>query len=56
MNNEEKIIRWAELNCARNNVKWLDSKDPMDVCPMRGTCPRCREDARKAILENADPA
>jgi hypothetical protein len=49
MNIEEKIIRWAELHCARDNVKWLDSSDPIDVCPMRGVCPLCRELAREAI-------
>lgn len=53
MNEEEKIIRWAYLNCERNNVKWLDSKDPMDVCPLKGNCPGCREKARKAIRDVA---
>jgi len=50
MNKEEKIIRWARLNCELNNVKWLDT-DPTNICPLLGACPLCREEARKALQD-----
>lgn len=50
MTKEEKIARWAYLNCERNNVNWLDSDDPTDVCPLRGNCPACQEKAKNAIM------
>ena len=49
MNNEEKIILWASLNCELNNVKWLGT-DPSNICSLNGSCPLCREDARKALM------
>lgn len=48
MNDEERIILWAALNCERNNVKWLGTPD---VCPLQGDCTNCRERAREALRD-----
>jgi hypothetical protein len=48
MTDEEKITRWAYLNCERDNVKWIDSA--IDVCPLKGNCPACKEKAKNAII------
>lgn len=49
---KDRIAAWAYHNCERENAKWLGT-DPMNICPLRGNCPRCQEEAREAVLEQS---
>lgn len=49
---KDRVAYWAYHNCERENAKWLGT-DPMMICPLRGNCPRCQEEAREAVLEQS---
>ncbi len=48
----ERIDYWAYHHCERENAKWLGT-DPMNLCPLKGTCPGCQEKAREAITKSS---
>lgn len=48
---KDRVKAWAYHNCERENAKWLGT-DPENICPLRGNCPRCQEEAKKVIYGN----
>ena len=46
---KDRVTAWAYHHCERENAKWLGT-DPMNICPLQGSCPGCQEKAREAIL------
>lgn len=46
---ERQIALWSYHHCERQNAFW---SDPLDICPLQGACPGCREKAIRAYEEH----